>query len=68
MGRAPFEYGGIGNVVKFAAGFFADVKCEFVIFAISQMFFACYCFTRVKSGSHSGVALFIRFSYAQFFG
>ena len=39
-GSASFEHGVICAVVKFAAGFFADVKCEFVIFAIYQMFFA----------------------------
>jgi hypothetical protein len=37
---APFEYGVICAVVKSAAGFFSDVKCEFVIFSISQMFLA----------------------------
>jgi len=39
-GCTAFEYGVVCAVVKFAAGFFADVKCEFVIFAIYQMFFA----------------------------
>ena len=39
-GCASFEYGVICAVVKSAAGFFAGVECEFVIFSISQMFLA----------------------------
>ena len=39
-GCTAFEYGVVCAVVKSAGGFFADVKCQFVIFAVSQMFFS----------------------------
>jgi hypothetical protein len=52
-GRAPFEYGLVGAVVKSAAVFFADVKCQF---AVAQMFLAGQRFAGVVSSRKTRVA------------
>lgn len=55
-GRAPFEYGLVGAVVKSAAAFFAHVKCQFVVLAVAQMFLAGQGFAGVVPSSKTRVA------------